>query len=62
MLDFKVFHGIVRVGHVGHSMRTGIDDSFVFGKDFVEMFVLFEHGFGEVNKVLSSGGKKSICM
>lgn len=48
MLNFKVFHGIVWVGHVGHSMGAGIDDSFVFGEDFVEMFVLLEHGFDEV--------------
>lgn len=59
MLDFEVFHGIVRVGHVGHSMRTGIDDSFVFGKDFIKMFVLLEHVFGEVNKVLLRGGKRA---
>ncbi len=58
MLDFEVFHGIMRISHVGHSMRTGIDDSFVFGEDFVKMFVLFEHVFDDVNKVLSKEVKK----
>lgn len=29
-------------------MRTGVDDSFVFGEDLIEMFVLIEHVFDYV--------------
>lgn len=54
MLNFEIFHGVVRIGHMRHSMRTCIDNSLMFREDLIEVFVLFEHTIGYVNKKVLS--------